>query len=316
MIVVTGGAGFIGSNLVRALNARGRRDLLVVDDFTDGHKFRNLASAQLVDYLDHREFKTALHSGAPWVKALEIVYHLGACSDTTEWNGRYVMDMNYTYSKAMLNGCEAQEIPLVYASSAAVYGANAMCAVNVEYEHPLNVYGYSKLLFDQHVRYRLPSLKIPVTGLRYFNVYGPGEQHKGRMASVVYHFDRQLRECGKVRLFEGSHGVGAGDQRRDFVHVQDAVDMTVWCGETRTSGILNCGTGVAATFNQVAWAIIEWHGRGDIEYITFPPDLLAAYQSHTCADLSATRAAGYSGTFRSLESGIHQTLQWLDLETA
>lgn len=313
MIVVTGGAGFIGSNLVRALNDRGRRDILVVDDFTDGHKFRNLASAQLADYLDHQEFKAALYSAAPWVKSLEIIYHLGACSDTTEWNGRYMMEANYAYSKAMLNGCEAHGIPLVYASSAAVYGPNRLCAEREAHEHPLNVYGYSKLLFDQHVRQRLPSLQIPVTGLRYFNVYGPGEQHKGRMASVVYHFNQQLCESAKVRLFEGSHGVGAGEQRRDFVHVEDVVDMTLWCGESRAcKGILNCGAGVAATFNEVARAIIAWHGRGTIEYIPFPPDLLAAYQSHTCADLEATRLAGYTGTFRPVESGVHQTLQRLN----
>lgn len=313
MIVVTGGAGFIGSNLIHALNARGRRDILVVDDFTDGHKFHNLARAQVADYVDHQEFKTALSGSAAWLRGLEIIYHLGACSDTTEWNGRYLMDVNYAYSKAMLQGCENLDVPLVYASSAAVYGANAVCAERVEHEHPLNVYGYSKLLFDQHVRHCQPRLKIPVTGLRYFNVYGPGEQHKGRMASVVYHFNQQLRDGETVRLFAGSHGVGAGEQRRDFVHVEDAIALTLWCGDSRTSqGILNCGTGIAATFNEVARAIIAWHGRGSIEYIPFPPDLLAAYQSQTCADLGALRAADYVGAFRDVTTGVHQYLQWLN----
>lgn len=313
MIVVTGGAGFIGSNLVHALNARGRRDILVVDDFTDGHKFRNLADAQLADYLDHEEFRRTLAQSPAWLGKLRGIYHLGACSDTTEWNGRYMMDANFAYSKTMLEGCETLGIPFVYASSAAVYGAYATCVEREECECPLNVYGYSKLLFDQHVRQRRTSLRIPVTGLRYFNVYGPREQHKGRMASVVYHFNKQVLETGKVRLFDASHGVSAGEQRRDFVHVEDAVDMTLWCGETGTgTGILNCGTGVAATFNQVARAILEWHGRGSIEYIPFPSDLLGAYQSRTCADLGATRAAGYRGSFRPVEAGVRQYLDWLN----
>lgn len=313
MIVVTGGAGFIGSNLVRHLNARGRRDLLVVDDFTDGHKFRNLADAQLADYLDHREFRDAMQTGAAWLRKLEIVYHLGACSDTTEWNGRLMLDANFSYSKAMLDGCEALGIPLVYASSAAVYGAHAECMERETCEGPLNVYGYSKLLFDQHVRQRLPALRIPVTGLRYFNVYGPREQHKGRMASVVYHFNRQLLETGTVKLFGASHGVAAGEQRRDFVHVEDVVALTRWCGELGTGkGILNCGTGSAATFNDVARALLAWHGRGTLEYVPFPADLLGAYQSRTCANLDALRAAGYTGTFRPVEIGVRDYLDWLN----
>ena len=313
MIVVTGGAGFIGSNLVRALNARGRRDLLVVDDFTDGHKFSNLADTQLADYVDYQEFRSAMQMSAAWLRGIEIVYHLGACSDTTEWNGRYMMDANFAYSKVLLDGCELLEIPLIYASSAAVYGAHALCAERETCEAPLNVYGYSKLLFDQHVRQRLPSLRFPVTGLRYFNVYGPREQHKGRMASVIYHFNRQLLETGKVKLFDASHGVAAGEQRRDFVHVEDAVKMTLWCGEAGAAkGVLNCGTGIAATFNQIARVLLDWHGRGAIEYIPFPQDLLGAYQSKTCADLSATRAAGFRDQFRPIEEGVREYLDWLN----
>ncbi|MGE0336234.1 MAG: ADP-glyceromanno-heptose 6-epimerase [Gammaproteobacteria bacterium] len=313
MIVVTGGAGFIGSNLVHALNSRGRRDILIVDDFTDGHKFVNLADAQIADYLDHEDFRRRLSSVPKSLGRLERVYHLGACSTTTEWNGRYMLETNFAYSRAMLDGCEALGIPLVYASSAAVYGAHATCVEDEANERPLNVYGYSKLLFDQHVRQRRPGLRIPVTGLRYFNVYGPREGHKGRMASVILHFNQQLRESGRVRLFDGSHGVGPGEQRRDFVHVDDVVAMTLWCGESALGhGILNCGTGVAASFNDVARAILAWHGRGQIEYVPFPEDLKGAYQAHTCADPAAMRRAGYPGSFRTVHSGVRDYLDWLN----
>ena len=313
MIVVTGGAGFIGSNLVHALNARGRHDILVVDDFTDGHKFQNLADTQIIDYLDYQDFRGVVQSSAAWLKSLEIIYHLGACSDTTEWDGRYMLDTNFSYSKAVLNGCEALQIPLVYASSAAVYGAHAHCIETPEFEQPLNVYGYSKLLFDQHVRHRAGALRIPVTGLRYFNVYGPREQHKGRMASVVYHFNQQLKETGTVRLFGASHGVSAGEQCRDFVSVEDVVAVTLWCG-TLSAGvrILNCGTGKMATFNEVAREIITWHGTGTVDYIPFPNDLLGAYQNRTCADLGALRGAGYPDECQGIESGIARYLAWLN----
>ncbi|MBM4227210.1 MAG: ADP-glyceromanno-heptose 6-epimerase [Gammaproteobacteria bacterium] len=312
MIIVTGGAGFIGSNLVHALNAAGRSDILIVDDLEDGRKFANLATARIADYQDRTEFRQHLQRQSAWLKQAEVIYHLGACATTTEWNGRYMLDNNHAYSRDVLDACEFHGVPLVYASSAAVYGDSALCVEEASRERPLNVYGYSKLVFDQHLRQRMASLRIPVTGLRYFNVYGPREQHKGRMASVIFHFDQQLRESGKVRLFEGSHGMAAGEQLRDFVHVDDVVAMTLWAGTlTDFRGVLNCGTGEAVSFNAVARALIEWHGRGEIEYIPFPEDLRAAYQAHTRADLTAARSAGYDASFRKVEQGVRDYLDWL-----
>jgi ADP-L-glycero-D-manno-heptose 6-epimerase len=313
MIVVTGGAGFIGSNLVHRLNHQGRRDILVVDDLSEGRKFANLADAVICDFLDPAAFRAALAARPDWLSSVETVYHLGACSNTTEWNGRYMLDANFQSSREILDACAALDIPLVYASSAAVYGHHAECREDPACETPLNVYGYSKLLFDQHLRQRLPSLRIPVVGLRYFNVYGPREQHKGRMASVVHHFNQQLLEHGEVRLFEGSHGMGDGEHLRDFVHVDDVVSMTIWAARQRGfQGVLNCGTGQAATFNTVARAILAWHGRGRLSYIPFPADLFTAYQAQTRADMSAAERAGCPVVFRDVATGVKDYLDWLN----
>lgn len=309
MIVVTGAAGFIGSNLVRALNAAGREDVVAVDDLEDGSKFRNLADCTIADYFDRNEFR-ALLGQASALPEMECVYHLGACSDTTEWDGRYMMDNNYGYSRDVLDYCLAREVPLVYASSAAVYGTGDAFTERPGNEHPLNVYGYSKLAFDQHVRSRRAAFRSTVVGLRYFNVYGPREAHKGRMASVVWHFHRQLASGDRVRLFRGSHGYADGEQCRDFVHVDDVVAVTLWAGTASVgaSGIYNCGTGRAETFNDVARAVIDWHGRGEIEYVDFPSDLEEAYQAWTQADLDGLRAAGYAGAFRAVNEGVRDYL--------
>ena len=312
MIVVTGACGFIGSNLVHALNARGRRDLVLVDDLKDGHKFVNLAGATLADYVDWREFPAQFERLASSGSGIDVVYHLGACSDTMEWDGQYMMATNFTFSKQLLDLCDSHGVPLVYASSASVYGHSGQCVETPDCERPLNVYAFSKLAFDQHLRQRMPLLKTRVVGLRYFNVYGPREQHKGRMASVMYHFHQQLVAGDEVRLFDASHGVAAGEQCRDFIHVDDAVAQTLWCGEhPELSGIVNCGTGRTATFNEVAAAVIRWHGRGRIAYIPFPPSLLAAYQNRTCADLTRLRAAGFAVEMRDVSAGVRAYLDWL-----
>jgi ADP-L-glycero-D-manno-heptose 6-epimerase len=310
MIVVTGGAGFIGSNLVRALNAEGHDRIVVVDDLTDGTKFRNLADSVIADYLDKDDFLARVKAGtAPVPRA---VFHLGACSATTEWNGRFMMETNYEYSKVLLHWCLERRVPFLYASSASVYGNGPHFRESPECERPLNVYAYSKFLFDMYVRRLLPEARSQVVGFRYFNVYGPREDHKGSMASVAFHFDRQLRETGQVRLFEGSDGYGNGEQRRDFIHVADAVAVNLWFW-TRgaASGIYNLGTGRSQTFNDVAQAVIGWHGRGHIEYIPFPEHLRGRYQSFTEADMSAVRAAGYEAPFRSVEQGVAEYMQWL-----
>ncbi len=313
MIIVTGGAGFIGSNLVHELNRRGHERVVVVDDLTDGKKFMNIATAQIADYMDIEEFRTWFASDRDPFPGIEGVYHLGACSTTTEWDGRMMLDLNYAYSRDLLRYCLKRAIPFIYASSAAIYGSGTTFVEDIANESPLNVYGYSKRLVDCFVRQNLPAAKSQVVGLRYFNVYGPREQHKGKMASVAYHLNNQLLESGTVSLFEGYDGFAAGEQRRDFIYVDDAVRTTLWFGDNPlVSGIFNCGTGRAETFNQLASAVLEWHGRGDIEYIPFPDGLRAAYQSFTQADVSALHSIGCDIDCRSVTEGVRQYFDWLN----
>ncbi len=313
MIIVTGGAGFIGSNIVHGLNARGITDILVVDDLTDGRKCLNLADADIRDYADKDDFLARIQAGEDFGK-VEAVFHQGACSSTTEWDGRFVMAVNYEYTKALFAWCQAHATPLIYASSASVYGMGPVFRESREFERPLNMYAYSKFLFDCHVRPLLANAKSQVAGLRYFNVYGPREQHKGSMASVAWHFYNQLNESGRVRLFEGSEGYGPGEQQRDFIHVDDVVAVNLWLLDNpQVSGIFNVGTGRAQTFNEVARAAIGWHtGRGGgIDYIPFPDHLRGRYQSFTEADLTALRAAGYDRSFMPVEVGVPRYLEWL-----
>jgi ADP-L-glycero-D-manno-heptose 6-epimerase len=304
MIVVTGGAGFVGSNLVRGLNAMGRDDVVVVDDLSEGRKFTNLLGARILDYWDKYEFAERLDDGLPEVP--DAVFHQGACAVTTEWDGRYMMENNYRYSVELLHYCLEHDVPLIYASSAAVYGKSTTFVEEAEAaERPLNVYGYSKLLFDQYVRRELSSVPTQVAGLRYFNVYGPGESHKGAMASVAYHLNEQLRADGKMRLFGAHDGYEAGEQRRDFIYVDDVVAVNLWLfAHPGVSGIFNVGTGASATFNELAAAVMEWHGCGEIEYIAFPDSLKSSYQSYTQADLKALRGAGYDAAFRDVRAGV------------
>ena len=307
MLIATGGAGFIGSNLVHALNARGRDDILVVDDLTDGRKFANLAGARIADYLDRAEFRERIAAGADF-GPVEAVFHQGACTDTTEWNGQTMLDQNFAFSKALFQWCQAHETPLIYASSAAVYGSGDDFHEDAPDPRPLNVYGWSKLLFDQWLA-RQGERSARAVGLRYFNVYGPREAHKARMASVVHHFDRQLRDTGTVRLFGASHGVGDGEHRRDFVFVGDVAAVNLWVAERRpASGVYNVGTGASRSFNDLARAVIAAHGSGRIEYIPMPADLAAAYQAFTEADIARLRRDGYAAPFLAIEDGVKKTL--------
>lgn len=312
MIIVTGGAGFIGSNLVRGLNARGREDVLVVDDLTDGRKFRNLSDCRILDYLDKDDFLAAVQAGADFGAPLEAVFHQGACSDTTEWDGRFMMKVNYEYTKALFHYCQSRRVPFIYASSASVYGLGPGYIEDPRHEAPLNVYGYSKYLFDQYLRRHQDSLEAQVVGLRYFNVYGPREQHKGSMASVAFHLYQQIRSEGRLRLFEGSDGYGPGEQRRDFIHVDDVVAINLWfLDHPESSGIFNAGTGVARSFNDVARAVVDWAGHGQIEYIPFPEHLRGRYQSFTQADLARLRGTGFDLPFTSVEDGVRRYMEAL-----
>ena len=313
--VVTGAAGFIGSRLVAALNRAGISDILAVDDLANGTKAKNLASVEIEDYLDKREFLSQIETGR-LDGGIEVILHQGACSDTMQTDGRYMMENNYAYSKSLFDWSQEEEVPFLYASSAAVYGPGKEFGETRENEDPLNVYAYSKFLFDQYVRKRLAGSTVQVAGLRYFNVYGPNEAHKGRMASVAFHAFNQYRAEGRVKLFEGSDGYGDGEQQRDFVHVDDAVSVNLWLLENREiSGVFNCGTGHAQTFNDVAAAVIntaagtefsldELVQKNFIEYIPFPAQLVGKYQSYTQADLSRLREAGYPGEFQRVEEGV------------
>lgn len=315
MILVTGGAGFIGSNLVRQLNKQGRSDILVVDDLTDGTKFSNLVGLDIADYLDKDTLRQQLLSGQlSWpLTQIEAVFHQGACSATTEWNGKYMLDNNYQYSKDLLHFCLDAQIPFLYASSAAVYGDRSSNFIEEpQYEQPLNVYGYSKQLFDQYVRRLLPTAKSQIVGLRYFNVYGPGEQHKGSMASVAWHLHNQILQGENPKLFEGSDGYPNGGQKRDFVYVDDVAKVNLWLwANPQVSGIFNCGTGQAEPFQTVAETVIQEHKQGQVIYIPFPKHLAGRYQSFTQADLTQLRAVGYPHQFTSVAQGVSAYVRWL-----
>ena len=323
--IVTGAAGFIGANLVRGLNARGIENIIAVDNLTHADKFTNLVDCEIADYLDKQEFLHLIEGGY-FDDNISAVLHQGACSDTMETDGRYMMENNYRYSMTLLDFCLDEEIPFLYASSASVYGGGNVFEESREYEAPLNVYGYSKFLFDQRVRHCLTGGTSQVTGFRYFNVYGPGEQHKGRMASVAFHFFNQLQAEGRVRLFEGCDGHADGEQRRDFVFIDDIVKANLHFLDSRVSGIFNLGTGRAQSFNDVAVATVNacrtargetaltleaMRTQGIIEYIAFPEALKGKYQSFTQANLTKLRTAGYRDEFATVEQGVAQYVEHL-----
>lgn len=316
MIIVTGGAGFIGSNLIKLLNQAGHTNIVAVDDLTDGTKFANLVDLDIADYLDKDEFLARVVAGDPFEEwdEIEAIFHQGACSATTEWNGKFVMEVNYDYSKALLHFCIARGIPFIYASSAATYGGrNDNFIEDRRFEQPLNVYGYSKFLFDEYVRRLLPTTNSQIVGLKYFNVYGPREQHKGSMASVAFHLNNQMKAGQNPKLFEGCDGFGNGGQTRDFVYVEDVCKVNLWFWKNAgKSGIYNCGTGRAEPFLNVAEAVVKHHGRGQVEFIPFPDHLKGRYQSYTQADLTKLRATGCDVQFRSVAEGVAEYMEWLN----
>jgi ADP-L-glycero-D-manno-heptose 6-epimerase len=324
-VVVTGGAGFIGSNIVKGLNARGIDNIIVVDDLTHGDKFRNLADLRIDDYIDADAFYTLFAEGR--FGKVEAVFHEGACSDTMEQDGKYMMDNNYGVSCSLYESCQQRGTRLLYASSAAVYGGSDTFKETPEYERPLNVYGYSKLLFDQRMRREcgdFKRMKRQVVGFRYFNVYGPREQHKGRMASVAFHQFNQFRDQGKVKLFGEYGGYGPGEQTRDFVFVDDVVAVNLWFFDRPDrSGIFNLGSGRAQPFNDVAVAVVNTLKGGGIpdaraavqqgllEYMPFPDALRGKYQCYTQADLTALRETGCDHEFADVATGVARYMQAL-----
>lgn len=330
MIVVTGGAGFIGANIVKALNERGERDVFVVDNLEKGDKFLNLTDCEIGDYCDKREFIERIRRG-DFKGKFSAVFHEGACSDTMEHNGVYMMQNNYEYSKTLLHYCQDARAPFIYASSASVYGGGRVFKEERGYEAPLNVYGYSKFLFDQYVR-RIRNPSAQIVGFRYFNVYGDREQHKGRMASVAFHFFNQYRNERKVRLFAGSGGYDDGEQRRDFISVEDVVAVNLFfLDHADKSGIFNVGTGRSQTFNDVAVATINalqpaqsarpvdlkaLQAEGAIQYIPFPAALVGKYQSFTEASIDTLRAAGYTRAFLTVEEGVARYIGRLSSKVA
>jgi ADP-L-glycero-D-manno-heptose 6-epimerase len=324
--IVTGAAGFIGSNLVKALNERGEKNIIAVDNLKNADKFKNLVDCEIADYLGKEEFLEKLKEGY-FDGLVTAVLHQGACSDTMESDGRYMMENNYQYTLELLNYCQNEEIPFLYASSASVYGGGGVFKESREYESPLNVYAYSKFLFDQIVRRRWHKRSAQIVGLRYFNVYGKREQHKGRMASVAFHFFNQFRAEGKVKLFEGCDGYANGGQLRDFVSIEDVVKVNMYfLDNPNKSGIFNLGTGQAQSFNDVAVATIntlrvadgkpaldiaELVKEGIISYIPFPAALIGKYQSYTQADISALRGAGYNEPFLTVEQGTARYVEYM-----
>jgi len=324
-VVVTGAAGMIGSNIVQGLNAIGIDDVIAVDNLTNGAKYRNLLGAKISDYFDKTDFYARFARGE--FGHVDAVLHEGACSDTMEHDGRFMLDNNYRCSKDLLDACQAQGTRLLYASSAATYGGSASFREEPPFEQPLNVYGWSKLLFDNVVRRMLPASTSQVVGFRYFNVYGPREQHKGRMASVAFHHFNQFREHGKVKLFGEYGGYGRGEQSRDFVFVDDVVAVNLWfLQHPDRSGIFNLGTGRAQPFNDVAVAAVnaartlkgesalplaELVSRGLVEYTPFPEALVGKYQCFTQADLTGLRGTGCGHAFADVATGVQRYVNWL-----
>ncbi|KKB62448.1 ADP-L-glycero-D-manno-heptose-6-epimerase [Robbsia andropogonis] len=324
-LIVTGAAGFVGANIVKALNARGERDIIAVDNLTRADKFHNLVDCEISDYLDKQDFVARFAKGE--FGKVRAIFHEGACSDTMETDGRYMMENNFRYSRALLDACLTQRVSFLYASSAATYGASTTFVESREFEKPLNVYGYSKFLFDQIVRQKLPQAQSQIAGFRYFNVYGPRESHKGRMASVAFHNYNEFRANGSVRLFGEYNGYAAGEQTRDFVSVEDVAKVNLFFFDNPSkSGIFNLGTGAAQPFNDIARTVVntlrakdghapmsleELVSAGLLEYVAFPDALRGKYQCFTQADIGALRGSGYDQPFLTVEQGVSRYVEWL-----
>ena len=314
MIIVTGGAGFIGSNIVKGLNDRGREDVLIVDNLTNMVKFKNIQGLKALDYIDKNDFIAAIKNGKFDNQKIDVIFHEGACSDTMEYNGKYMMENNFEYTKTLMHFALKKKIQLIYASSASTYGSGKHgFSEKPACEEALNVYAFSKLFFDNYVRRYFDNAESQIVGLRYFNVYGPQENHKGKMASMIFQMFNQWKAEGKVKLFEGIDGYGNGEQVRDFIYVKDVVKVNFFFWDhPELKGIYNCGTGHAHTFNTLAKGVLKYFGSGELEYVPFPEVLKGKYQSFTEADSSKLLAAGYDGGFTDIEEAIAEYCALLD----
>lgn len=308
MIIVTGGAGFIGSNIVRGLNNFGIDDIIVIDDLKNASKHKNLNRIKFKDYIDKDNSIDFITKN---LGEIEAIFHQGACSNTMETDGNYMMKNNYETSKNILHLCLENKIRLFYASSASVYGNGERGFVEKEEnEYPLNVYAFSKYQFDRYVNILFKEKKInsQVVGLRYFNVYGPQENHKGKMASVAFHLFSQIKSGENMKIFEGSENF-----LRDFIYIDDVVSVNNFFFENeKISGIFNCGTGVGESFLEIAKALKEIYTKSNIEYIPFPEALKGKYQKFTQADLTNLRNVGYSKSFLNVNSGVKKYAKILE----
>ena len=314
MIIVTGGAGFIGSNIVKALNERGRSDILIVDNLGKGEKYKNLIGLKFYDYIHRDDFLRMIIDGEFDDYGIEVIFHEGACSDTMEYDVNYMIKTNYEYSRELFNFCADNEVDFIYASSASTYGDGENGFREIPTcENALNPYAFSKLLFDRYVRENLQDIENKVIGLRYFNVFGPQEFHKGRMASIAYQMYKQIKSSGVIKLFKGTDGYKDGEQCRDFIYVKDVAKVNLWCFENEiANGVYNCGTGNATTFNALAQAVISALGKGEIEYIDFPKELEGKYQSFTQADTRKILNAGYDEGFTNINDAVQDYCNFLN----
>lgn len=308
MYLVTGGAGFIGSNLVRELNADGIHDIVVVDDLRNPRKAANLDGCRFEDRIDKVAFRDLLRSRR--LPPLDAIWHLGACTDTVCGDTAYLNDNNTSFSIELLEIALQHRVPFVYASSSAVYGSRSD---RPDPADTLNPYAVSKLSFDDHVGTIVRDAANTVVGFRYFNTYGPGERHKGRMASMIYQIFRQLMADGVARLYEGIGGFDAGEQRRDFVHVSDVVRLNLAAvdGAVR-HGVVDVGTGRSRSFNEVVAAFAGHLGFGRATYVPIDPAMRSRYQSYSQADLTGLRVLNLPTPWVSLEDGIAMSVPaWL-----
>ena len=305
MIIVTGGAGFIGSNLVKMLNDQGIDDIIIVDNLGSSLKFLNLNKLKFKDFIDKNSFLQKIDS----LGRIDLILHQGACSATTETDVNYLISNNYEYSKTLLHYSLDNNISFIYASSASVYGNGDNGFKEAPAcEYPLNGYAFSKFIFDNYVRqvYSPDKYKSQMTGLRYFNVYGYQENHKGSMASVPFHFFNQAKETGEIKIFEGSENF-----LRDFILVEDVAQVVNFFIESKKSGIFNCGTGQERSFMDMAEIFVKLYGDCKIKTIPFPDHLKGKYQTFTKADVTDLRNAGFNGEFTSLEEGMKKYLERL-----